>query len=46
MSEFNNQMRLEIPDELAKPRFVRGSGISKEEAKEICEKHGVIWAVE
>ena len=46
MSEFNNQMKLEIPDELTEPRFVQGSGISKEDAKKICEKYGVIWAVE
>lgn len=46
MSKFNNQMKLEIPDELSKSRFVQGSGISKEKAKEICEKHNVVWAVE
>ncbi len=46
MSEFNSQMRLKIPEELTKSRFVKGSGLSKEEAKKICEKHGVIWAVE
>lgn len=46
MSEFNDQMKLEIPDELMKSRFIPGSGLSKEDAKIICEKHGVIWAVE
>lgn len=45
MSEFNNQMKLEMPDELMKPRFVPESGLSKEEAKKICEENGVIWAV-
>ena len=45
MSEFNNKMKLEIPDELSKPRFVQASDLSKEEAKKICEKYGVIWAV-
>lgn len=46
MSEFNNKMKLEIPDELIKPRFIQKSGISKEEAKAICKKYGVIWEVE
>ena len=43
MSEFNNKMKLKIPEELTKPRFVPGSGLSREEAKMICEKYGVIW---
>lgn len=45
MSEFNNQMQLRLPEEITKPRFVPESGLSKEEAKKICEKCGVIWAV-
>jgi len=45
MGEFNNQIKLKIPEEIAVPRFVQKSGISKEEAKKICEKNGVIWAV-
>lgn len=43
MNEFNNQMKLKIPEELTKTRFVPKSGLSREEAKAICEKHGVIW---
>lgn len=46
MSEFNNQTQLKIPEELMKPRFVPGSGLSKEDAKRICEENGVIWGVE
>lgn len=46
MSEFNNQIQLKIPEELMKPRFIPESGLSKEEAKAICEKYGVIWGVE
>lgn len=43
MSEFNNSMRLQIPEELTKDRYVKHSGLSREEAKKICEKYGVIW---
>jgi hypothetical protein len=46
MSEFNNQTQLKIPKELMKPRFVPKSGLSKEEAKKICEENGVVWVVE
>ena len=46
MSEFNNEMNLKIPEELVVPRDVPGSGLSKEDARKICEKHGVVWAVE
>lgn len=45
MNKFNNETKLIIPDELTKPRFVQKSGMSKEEAKRICETAGTIWAV-
>ena len=45
MSEFNNETQLKIPEELVIERYVPGSGISREEAKRICEKHGVVWDV-
>lgn len=41
--EFNNSMRLICPEELTKSRFVQPSGISKAEAKKICETNGVVW---
>lgn len=45
MSEFNNQTQLKIPEELTKPRFVPESGLSKDDAKRICEENGVVWDV-
>lgn len=44
--EFNNGIRLNIPEELTRDRYVEPSGLSREDAKAICEKHGVVWAVE
>lgn len=41
--EFNNSMRLICPEELTKDRYVKPSGLSRDEAKEICLKHGVVW---
>ena len=41
--EFNNSIQLKIPEELTRDRYVKPSGVSREEAKKICEKHGVIW---
>ena len=43
MSEFNNSMRLICPEELTKDRYVKPSGLSREEAKAICKKYDVIW---
>lgn len=43
MNEFNNSMQLICPEELTKDHYVKPSGLSREEAKKICEKYGVIW---
>lgn len=43
--EFNISTQLKIPEELTRDRYVEPSGLSREEAKAICDKHGVIWAV-
>ena len=43
MSEFNNSMRLICPEELTRDRYVKPSGLSREDAKKICEANGVIW---
>ena len=36
-------MQLICPEELTKDRYVKPSGLSREDAKKICEKHGVVW---
>ena len=41
--EFNNSMSLIKPKELTKPRFVKPFNLSREDAKKICEKNGVVW---
>lgn len=46
MTEFNNGVKLKKPDVLCHPRYVKPSGLSREEAKKICEKHGVIWGAD
>ena len=42
MTEFNNQMNLKIPEEITKPRFIEPSGLSREDAKKICEANGEV----
>ena len=44
--EFNTSMRLICPEELTKPRFIKPSGLSRDEAKKICEENGIIWGVD
>ena len=44
--EFNTSMRLICPEVLTKPRFVQKSGLSKEDAKRICEANNVVWGVD
>ena len=41
--EFNNSMQLVCPEELTKSRFVPKSGLSREDAKKICEANDCIW---
>ncbi len=41
--EFNNSLRLQIPKELTKNRYVKPSGLSKEDAKKIALANGIIW---
>ena len=43
MSDYNSSIRLTIPKELTKDHYVEPSGLSREEAKKICKKYGVIW---
>lgn len=45
-NEFYNSMMLVCPDELTKPRFVPKSGLSRDEAREICRKNSVIWGAD
>jgi len=41
--EFNTSNMLIKPKELCHPRYVKPSGLSREDAKKIAEAHGVIW---
>ena len=43
--EFNNSMQLICPEELTKDRYVKPSGLSKEDAKKIALVNDVIWGV-
>ena len=42
-NDYNNSMRLIKPIELTQSRFVKPSGLSKEEAKKIALANNVIW---
>ena len=41
--EFNTSNTLVKPEELCSPRYVEPSGLSREDAKRICKKNGVLW---
>ena len=43
--EFQNSMRLICPEELTKDRYIKKSGLSKEEAKKIALVNDVIWEI-
>ena len=42
-TDFNNSMQLIEPIELTQPRFIKPSGLSREEAKKIALSNGVVW---
>ena len=41
----NQPINLQIPEELTKDRYVKPSGLTKEEAKKIALANNVIWVV-
>lgn len=45
-NDVNNSIRLIIPEELTRDRFVKSFELSKEDAKKIALANGVIWDVE